>query len=392
MKKTFSPYALFFVLVLITACNSKPDFNFFYYSPEQTAVLAKTLNLPELPDDYTIELPIHLRNAGLAPSQVERDKAILGRVLFYDKKLSKDGTISCGSCHKQNLGFGDDRQFSLGVNNQVGERNSIALYSVASFAAYYGTDINGASAIPFFWDNRAATAKEQSMGSLTNPIEMDLHMTEVADAVRNQDYYQPLFEKAYGDNSVTSDRVLESIANFVNAMGSYSSKFDVEASKAGLYSPSQYSNTFSGFTATENAGKGLFMQHCATCHSHNMGRPPLTFANNGLYQVYTDQGVGGETNIASQKGTFKIPTLRNIAVSAPYMHDGSLKTLEDVIEHYNSGIKPHANLHTALKASNGTPKKNFLNIDQKAQLIAFLNTLTDYQASADTRFSNPFKQ
>jgi cytochrome c peroxidase len=135
MRKTFPIYALFFVLVVISACNSKPDFNYYYYTPEQTAVLSKTLNLPEIPDDYAVLLPTHLRNAGLSARTSERDKAILGRVLFYDKKLSKDGTIACGSCHKQNLGFGDDKQFSLGVNNQVGERNSISLYSVANFSA-----------------------------------------------------------------------------------------------------------------------------------------------------------------------------------------------------------------------------------------------------------------
>jgi cytochrome c peroxidase len=392
MKKTFPIYALFLLLVVITACNSKPEFNYFYYTPEQTAILSKTLNLPEIPDDYTVELPTHLRNASLFVRQVERDKAILGRVLFYDKKLSKDGTIACGSCHKQNLGFGDDKQFSLGVNNQVGERNSIALYSVANFSAYYGTDISGPSAIRFFWDNRAETAKEQSMGSLTNPIEMSMHMEQVAGAVAAQDYYEPLFEKAYGDNNVTSDRVLESIANFINGMGSYSSKFDVEASKANIYSQTQYASSFSGFTPEENAGKALFVEHCSTCHSYNMGRPPLFFANNGLYQTYTDQGVGAKSNIGSQMGTFKIPTLRNIAVSAPYMHDGSLKTLEEVVDHYNTGIKPHANLHASLRNANGTPKKNFLDGAKKQQLLAFLNTLTDYKASTDVRFSDPFKQ
>jgi cytochrome c peroxidase len=392
MRKTFPIYALFFVLVVISACNSKPDFNYYYYTPEQTAVLSKTLNLPEIPDDYAVLLPAHLRNAGLSTRTSDRDKAILGRVLFYDKKLSKDGTISCGSCHKQNLGFGDDKQFSLGVNNQVGERNSISLYSVANFSAYYGTDINGSSAIRFFWDNRAETAQQQSTGSLTNPIEMNMHLNEVADAVRSQDYYQPLFEKAYGDNDVTSDRVLESIANFINAMGSYSSKFDAEASKANLYSATQYSSSFSGFTAEENAGKALFMTHCSTCHSYNMGRPPLNYANNGLYETCTDQGVGARTNQPSQMGTFKIPTLRNIAVSAPYMHDGSLKTLEEVVDHYNTGIKPHVNLHPSLKTANGQPKKNFLDGNKKQQLIAFLNTLTDFQASQDKRFADPFKQ
>ncbi|MBU6342344.1 MAG: c-type cytochrome [Bacteroidetes bacterium] len=393
MKKTLLYPTLFFTLVVLFSCNSEPEFNFNYYSKEEKAVLDKTLNLPDLPDDYTVELPQHLRNAGLFARASERDKAILGRVLFYDTKLSKDGTISCGSCHKQNIAFGDERQFSLGVNNSVGERNSISLYSVANFSAYYGTDLNGSSAIRFFWDNRAATAKDQSTGSITNPLEMNMHGNEIVAAVQNQDYYAPLFTKAFGDQTVSFDRVLDALSNFVNAMGSYNSKFDLEANKIpnNYGNIASYSANFSGFTSEENKGKALFMTHCASCHTANMGRPALYSGNNGLYEVYPDQGVGGQTKITSDMAKFKVPTLRNIAITAPYMHDGSLKTLDDVLEHYNTGIKNHPNLSSQLKV-NGVPKHDFLSPTDKQNIIAFLNTLTDQSSLTDKRYSNPFKQ
>jgi cytochrome c peroxidase len=390
MKKSTLLLSFFSALVLFTACSKKADFNYYYYTPEEQAVLSKYLTLPELPDDYTISFPSHLRNSGLFPRTLERDKAVLGRVLFYDKNLSKDGTISCGSCHKQNVGFGDDKKVSLGVANTAGDRNSIALSSVANFSAYYGTDLNGSAAIRFFWDNRAATAMEQSHGSITNPKEMNMTMSEVVAAVKNQPYYEPLLKKAFGDNGVTEDRVLESIANFVNAMGSYQSKFDDEASKSGSYIDYKTAN-FTGFTASESAGKDLYMNNCASCHSQNMGRPVLFNTNNGLLLAENDLGVGSITHNSIDNGTFKVPTLRNIALTAPYMHDGRFSTLDEVLEHYSHGIQNAPNLSNALK-NNGVPVQMNFTTKQKQDLIAFLNTLTDNKVSVDQRFGNPFKQ
>ena len=389
MKKTGTFFAIATLLLLASACNKKPDFNYYYYTAEETALLGQYLDLPDLPHDYSVEFPAHLRSAGLFPRGVERDKAVLGRVLFYDKQLSKDGTVSCASCHKQDIGFSDDKAVSPGVYGRLGERNAIALASVANFSAYYGTDLNGSLAIRFFWDNRAETAAEQNRGSLTNPLEMDMHMDDVVVAVENQPYYQPLFRKAYGDVSVTADRVNESIANFINAMGSFQSKFDEHVFGAG-YS-FDYSRNFSGFTPQENNGKSIYMQVCASCHSTNMGRPVLFYANNGLDAGLTsDLGVGGITGADHEKGVFKVPTLRNIALTAPYMHDGRFQTLEEVVEHYNSGIQNHPNLHYDLRAG-GQPMRMNLSNSAKQDLIAFLHTLTDDKIRVDERFANPFK-
>lgn len=392
MKKIGTFLALFASLLLVVACNKKADFDYYYYSPEEFATISQYLNLPDLPDDYTVSFPAHLRSAGLFPRPVERDKAVLGRVLFYDKKLSKDGKISCASCHKQELGFGDDIALSKGVYDRSTARNSIALASVSNFSAYYGTDLNGSQAIRFFWDNRAETAADQSEGSLTNEREMDMHMDEVVAAVQAQPYYSPLFKKAFGDDFVTADRVKESISNFVNAMGSYQSKFDEQASKVNDYYNSY--NNFSGFSNQENRGLKIYQASCASCHSPIMGRPMLFNASNGLDAATNpdDRGVGVVTGLTADEGTFKVPTLRNIALSAPYMHDGRFQTLEDVVEFYNSGIQAHPNLHQNLRSNNGNPLRLNLTESDKQDLIAFLHTLTDDHMLADKRFADPFKQ
>lgn len=391
MKKTTPFFALFGLVLLAGACKS--DFNYYYYSKEESELLAQYLNLESLPEDYSVYLPTHLSNVGLFARPVERDKAVLGRVLFYDKKLSKDGTVSCASCHKQELAFSDDKVLSEGVYDRSTARNSIALGSVANFSAYYGTDLNGNNAIRFFWDNRAETAADQSRGSMTNANEMDMEMHEITAMVEGLPYYQPLFSKAFGDQAVTQDRVLEAVANFINAMGSYQSKFDAEANKSTPSSNSnfaQYANDFGGFTAAENRGKALYNQNCASCHSGNMGRPILQLANNGLDSNPIDQGVGQITGNNAENGSFKVPTLRNIALTGPYMHDGRFSSLDEVVDFYSTGIQNHPFLHTSLK-SGGQPKRMNFTADQKNDLISFLNTLTDNHLLTDNRFSNPFK-
>jgi cytochrome c peroxidase len=394
MKKLAPVFVLFSVILLVPACKS--DFTYYCYNEEQTKVLAEYLDLPELPHDYTVTFPSHLSNAGLFARAVERDKAVLGRVLFYDKKLSKDGTVSCATCHKQDLAFSDDKAFSDGVYDRSTTRNSFALGSVANFSAYYGTDLNGSNAIRFFWDNRAETAADQSRGSMTNPDEMDMTMHEIATTVASQPYYIPLFEKAFGSTEVTDEKVLEAVANFVNAMGSYQSKFDVEASKSpgaftGGFGDVVYNANFSGFTASENRGKTLYNANCASCHSGNMGRPVLQLANNGLELNPTDLGVGAISGKNSEMATFKVPTLRNVALTAPFMHDGRFKTLEEVVDFYNTGIQNHPNLHADLKTAGQAKKMNFSATD-KQDLVAFLNTLTDDRLLEDKKFSDPFKQ
>lgn len=393
MRK-FIPILACSSLFLFASCDKKVDIKFNYYTKEESEVLDQYLSIPtEIPDDYTVSLPIHLSGAGLTAAAIEKDKAILGRVLFYDTKLSKDGKISCASCHKQEIGFSDDRKVSLGVEDRAGTRNSIALSSVASFVAYYGVDQNGPSGIPFFWDNRATTASAQNRASLTNPLEMDMHSDDIVRAVQSQPYYEVLYKRAFGDFNVTQERVHEAIAEFVNAMGSYKSKFDTEASKKGynaIFTSNGLTN-FSDFSAAENRGLSLYQTNCASCHSNNFGRPVKFKSSNGLDAQPQDKGVGDISGSSADAGTFKVPTLRNIAITAPYMHDGRFNTLEEVIDFYSTGIQPHVNLGPELRVNTGGPKKFNFSAQDKADLIAFFNTLTDEEFRKDPKFSNPFK-
>jgi cytochrome c peroxidase len=392
MKKLlFASSSLLTVVLLAVACNNKPDISYEYYSDDDYNMMSQYINLEKLPVSYGAQLPIHLQRGGLSPRPINQDGAILGRVLFYDKKLSKDQTISCGSCHKQEKGFGDDAAVSEGVYERAGSRNSIALSSVANFAAYYGTDLFGPAGVPFFWDNRANTAVEQNTGSLTNPVEMDMHLGEVVSAVKAQPYYGPLFEKAYGDRTVTQERVTQAIADFVNAMGSYQSPFDSEANNSIEGWQPNYNKNFANFTPAQNRGKTLYMNNCSSCHTTHFGRPGRLQENNGLdLATTTDKGVGAFLG-SQYDGMFKVPTLRNVTLSAPYMHDGRFATLEQVIDHYSTGIKNHPNLGNELRMPGGGARQFNFSQQDKDDLIAFLHTLTDDVFANDPRFSDPFK-
>jgi cytochrome c peroxidase len=396
MKKLSLMAGVGALLLLAAACNNSKNFDYEYFTDAEYAAISAELNLENGPITYTVTLPQHLQNGGLAARPINNQMATLGRVLFYDKKLSKDQTISCASCHQQDKGFGDDRATSPGVYERAGSRNSIALSSVANFAAYYGTDLFGSAGVPFFWDNRAETAVEQNTASLTNPVEMDMHLNDVVAAVKAQPYYAPLFKKAYDDATITQERVTSAIAAFINAMGSYQSPFDAEANKVSSnFGFPDYTRDFSNFTATQNRGKAVYMNNCASCHSSNFGRPVKLLSNNGLDATIVDQGVGAISGRVEEKGQFKVPTLRNVALSGPYMHDGRFTTLEQVIDHYSTGVKAHPNLGNELQflppGANGLRGFNFTT-QQKSDLVAFLNTLTDEVFANDERFADPFRR
>ena len=389
MKKLFLLSAISCTLIAFSCKNN--DFTYVYYTPEEEAILAQKLKLPDFPIDYNAALPSYLGFSGVGgfAQPVNYAKVELGRVLFYDKQLSKDGTVACANCHKQELAFSDDLAVSKGVFDRLGERNSIALSSVPSFSGAYENTGNS-----LFWDNRAQTVQAQSRASLANVKEMDMSMTEVVTAVNNQDYYPILFKKAFGDGNATEDRVTEAIQSFVHSLSSFSSKFDEAAQAAFTASTLNFNfpnEDFAKFTAEENKGKTLYMNNCATCHTSTITAPQFQFASNGLDENPSDLGVGGITNIGDQMGTFKVPALRNIPLTAPYMHDGRFQTLEQVVDHYSTGIKTHKNLHFALKHSDGTPKNFNFSTEEKQALVAFLKTLRDDQLVADAKFSSPFK-
>lgn len=347
------------------------------------AVDSSILVLPDSPFNYAnILLPNFfldndVRNEDNTPNnnQITDNGATLGRVLFYDNNLSRNNTISCASCHIQEHGFADPTALSTGFDGELTSRNSMGLAN----ARFYE---NGR----FFWDERAESLEEQTLVPIQDLVEMGMTLPELEDKLSELDYYSTLFTNAFGDESVTSDRIALALSQFIRSMVSYESKFD-----EGLAQVNDIDDNFPNFTTSENRGKQLFMSNqtrCFDCHATNVFVGDDA-RNNGLDATITDPGVGGITGNNNELGEFKVPSLRNIALTGPYMHDGRFETLEEVIEHYNSGVQNNPNLDNRLTQGNNVRRLN-LSDDDKQALVDFLNTLTDDEFVNDEKYANPF--
>jgi len=371
------------VSFLFFSCSSNEEYIEITSASDQE-ILNQTLNLPLNEFNYSeINLPNSFYDNNLMRENNEptnnrtRNRgATLGRVLFYDKALSKNNTISCSSCHSQANSFSDDKKFSVGFEGGLTARNSMSLAN----AKFYR---NGR----FFWDERASSLEEQVLMPIQDHIEMGLTLSELEVKLSTKRKYKILFRRAFGDTIVTSDRVAKGLSQFVRSMVSYQSKFD-----EGLTQTNDPRRPFANFTNSENRGKQLFFSpqtNCAQCHSTAAFIGDRA-RNNGLESVLTDLGVGGETGNRNDLGEFKVPSLRNIEVTAPFMHDGRFTTLEQVIEHYNSGVQNSQHLDNRLRQGNRARRLNLTNQD-KIALKDFLLTLTDQFFLTDEKFSSPFK-
>lgn len=360
------------------------------YTDAEYEVLARTLNLPRERADYSLDLPLHMARQGATPPAINSARATLGAVLFYDTKLSDNNTVSCASCHKQSLAFSDDVALSKGFNGELTKRNSLALGSAPNFEVSYNGNSVSSQTAAFFWDERAHSIQEQSILTLQDDIEMGMDLDELKNRLESIPYYNILFTKAYGSGAVTPDRVTEALQEFINGFISGTSRFDEGLNR----STGDPFGNFAEFTAQENLGKTLFNTNCSSCHGADFTSVMETVANNGLDMEYADQGIGARTRLDFDNGKFKVPFLRNIALTGPYMHDGRFATLEEVIDHYSEGIQAHENLDTRLREGfqfGAAPLKMNFNEEEKAALVAFLHTLTDYQFIQDERYADPFK-
>lgn len=321
--------------------------------------------------------------------------ATLGRVLFYDTHLSKNNAVACASCHVRQFGFSDPRRLSIGYDGGRTKRNSMGLDHIRY------THLKGQRP-GLFWDERAATLEEQVLMPIQDPIEMGMALNDLEKKLQQLPYYPPLFQAAFGSPMVTSDRIAKAMAQFLRSMVSTNSKFDQAAAEAARTGKS---GDFELFTAEENLGKSLFMDGvgqiaefaCAMCHvppTFNMDKA----RNIGLDRHSVDAGLGAlgrpsnDPFTPSNDGKFRAPSLRNVELTAPYMHDGRLGTLSQVVEHYSSGVHPHPNLGLAFEQQDTAYATSGLQLteQQKGALVAFLKTLTDRQFLADPRFADPF--
>lgn len=391
MKRYYSFLLISFITLV--ACNKSDE---TVVTPTTSTsgdnpLISAALNLPATPFDYVNSgLPaFFFQNAGGgAPTSVNgidntpvgnpitNHGATLGRVLFYDKNLSVNKTISCASCHNPAFGFSDTAVLSNGFAGGKTGRHSMSLIN----AKFYQRG-------RFFWDERAATLEDQVLMPFQDPVEMGMTLALIAQRVREQPYYAPLINNAFGDTAVNTNRIARALAQFVRSIVSSNSKYDI--GRAQVNNPVA---DFPNFSAEENQGKRIFITPvqnggagCFGCHTTEAFVAAVPGPrNNGLdLNTSNDNGAGS--------GAFKTHTLRNIALTAPYMHDGRFKTLEEVVEHYNSGIKAHPNLDNVLKQPNGQPLKLNLTAAEKASLVAFMRTLTDATIATNTKWTNPFK-
>ena len=318
---------------------------------------------------------------------VSDEGATLGRVLFYDKNLSANNTISCASCHQQGNGFSNPARFSVGLYGETTKRNSMTLIN----SRWY--EKRG-----FFWDERAATLEEQVLMPIQDHVEMGLELDELKTKLQQLAYYQVLFQKAFGTSDVTSDRISKALAQFTRSIVSYNSKFHQAVRADELDEiPETDMVSLSTLTEQENIGLDIFFNF-ATCGYCHIGAAHVadSMKNNGLDLVYSDKGKAEWTHNQEDNALFKPPSLANIALTAPYMHDGRFETLMEVVNHYSDNIQAHPNLNSRLTtedidgAVGGTPLRLELDQEQKEALVAFLETFTDEDISTDEKYSDPF--
>ena len=346
-----------------------------------SAQRGRTLRLPDPPYRYTgVDLPRHftaaaaMRFDNTPPGNPLTDHgATLGRVLFYDTRLSANDTVSCGSCHAQARAFDDPERFSRGFKGGRTDRHAMNLVNLR----YHPRG-------RFFWDERGGNLEDMVLLPVQNTLEMGQEVAQLPAILARQSLYPPLFSAAFGDSAITETRIARALAQFVRSLVSYQSRYD-----EGLASAATAADDFASFSLQENRGKALFRRNCAICHlpnqqdAHFMMTAP---ANTGLDAdaTNTDGGVGDVTLNPRDLGLFKSPSLRNVEVTAPYMHDGRLPTLEAVIDHYSRGGKAHPNRDERMQPLGFTASES-------AALVAFLKTLTDRRFLTDPKFSDPFQ-
>lgn len=342
-------------LLFLISCGSESSTN------EEYSPIYVDLSVPALFEDKLISPLIP------ADNPLTKEGIALGKKLFFDPILSKDNSISCSSCHNPADSFTDTNTFSEGVEDGLGKRNSMPLFNLA-----WNFDER------FAWDGKEFSLEAQALEPVTNISEMNSNWVEVSERLKSHSEYPLLFEQAFSTNTIDSIQVTKAIAQFERTLISANSKFD------------QYLLNQTELTQSELNGLDVFIREdrgdCFHCHG-SQNNPLWTdndFHNNGLDTNFTDLGLGAVTGDANDNGKFKTPSLRNLAFTAPYMHDGRFKTLEEVINHYSEGLKPSETIDPLMKQINLGGVN--LTEEDKINLKAFLLTLSDYDFINNSNF------
>jgi cytochrome c peroxidase len=301
----------------------------------------------------------------------------LGRFLFYDPVLSDDSSFSCAGCHKQEFAFSDaPNKVSQRATKKKLDRNTLPLFNLAWYTGY-------------FWDGRARTLEDQVFQPLQNHNELNLSWKKAAERIAGSTFYRKKFKRAFGNEKIDSISISHAIAQFERTLLSVNSKYD----KAILKKTKLTREELEGFELAIDMTKGNCI-HCHTLDGDGLGTTGL-FTNNGLdtgnYTTsFTDAGLGGINKNKDDYGKFKIPSLRNLAYTAPYMHDGRFSSLNEVLDFYSEGLKNSFTIDSKMEFLHKGGSR--LNTDEKKKIIAFLNTLNDASFIRNKEFSNPFRR
>jgi cytochrome c peroxidase len=358
-------YCLFvFLFIVFCSCEDKEN----------------NTTLPD-PSPLDLDVPFYFPKYKIPSDNPQTKEGVeLGRMLFYEKSLSKDNSISCASCHIQKLAFTDGTAFSKGVGGKLGKRSAMSLANLVFFDS------------SFFWDGRARSFEHQAIFPIIDSLEMAETLENVVIKLQSNTLYPPKFRAAFKTDKITSDLITKALSQFQRTLISSNSKYD------------QFQLKKYTMTASEANGMKLFLQHpyperrlrggnCGDCHGGFL-QTFNRFQNNGLDANFTDLGLFDHTKNPNDKGKFRAPSLRNIAVTAPYMHDGRFKTLDEVLDHYNEHFKRTNNTDPLmLEATNNIGEntdKLGLTETEKKDIINFLHLLTDSTFLQNPTFSNPF--
>ncbi|MFY0654281.1 MAG: cytochrome-c peroxidase [Cyclobacteriaceae bacterium] len=362
---------LFLFLFLIIACGNGEDEVIFN------------------PTKYSLDAPIYFGDNSHFPAHnpLTVEGVALGRMLFYEKKLSRNNTISCATCHEQEKAFTDGLAKSPGIDGHLTAKNTMSLVNLPWTSR-------------FFWDGRAESLEIQALEPIKDQIEMDQTLLETVVKLENTSEYPDAFFKAFGNTSVTSERIAEALAQFQRTLISSNSKYDKHL-RGEIELTDQEKYGMELFFTHPEPSIGLRGGNCGDCHvnilTSGVNDNFEGFKNNGLEDDEgLESGLEEVTGLASDRGKFKVPSLRNIALTAPYMHDGRFATLEEVLDHYNDHIKKSETLDPLiLEASNETIDPNVdvklgLTAEEIQAIIAFLHALTDNEFISNEAFSDPF--
>lgn len=346
-KKTITILSLCLAVTILQQCTKTNT------ATVAALTILATPTLPTSPFNYVITYPAHVQAALIANDNVTTDNPItndgatLGRVLFYDKNLSKNNTISCGSCHKQAQSFDDDTVLSKGFDGGFTTRNSMAILNIRFYKSG-----------KMFWDERSISVEKQALVPIQNHVEMGLTLAELETKVAAQLYYPSLFQKAFGSTTIDSVKITKALSQFERSIVTYQSKYDLV--KQGL----------ANFTSQESQGEQTFLNAgattCAACHA-----PPMFLTSSPVKSFAildpTDLGINNQNR-------FKAGSIRNIAMRKFLFHNGSVANIQDMLTGTPNPIPSHT-----------VPAPDVQN------LLAFLTTLNDATILTEEKFSNPFK-